>query len=282
MGRIGVQMFGFQKECGESIENTLMKIREIGYDSIEICVVFNDEIEEIKKGCEEFAEKYKLSLPKSVFSKSEAEKYVAYAKEIGLEVVSCHLFGIDMGMKVIDKVAEECISLAKNTGINNFVVSYMTTTKEATDPFIEGTNYLVNEFKKHNITLCYHNHDMEFNKINNDETVLDYLFTQCDENLKFQCDIGWVDRAGVNPVDLIRKNINKVISIHLKDFTKNKDEKNCPFVAVGTGVAPISEVVSVRNEFNLMPNGIIIEQDASCGDLLEDVKSGLVNVKQML
>ena len=281
MEKIGVQMFGLQKECGESVRDTLMKIKEMGYTSVEICVVFKDEIDEIRLGCEEFEKKYNIGLPKSVFTKKEAEEYISYAREIGLEVESCHLFGVDMAMGVIDKLADECITLSKNTGVNNFVVSYMVDEKEKCKPLIESTNYLVKKLSGNNITLCYHNHDMEFNNVGDDETVLDYLFNNCDERLKFQCDIGWVDRAGKNALEYMRKYKDKVITFHIKDFAKEKIN-DCPFTAVGTGVVPIKEVIENRNEFNLIENGIIIEQDASGGNLMEDIKLGLENVKSIL
>lgn len=274
-------MFGLQKECNESVRNTLMKIKEMGYSSVEICVVFKEEIDEIRVGCEEFFKKFNQALPKSVFTKKEAEEYISYAKEIGLEVSSCHIFGVDMAISVVDKLASECISLSENTGVNNFVVSYMVNNKEACKLLIEPTNYLVKELSENNITLCYHNHDMEFTTIDNNETVLDYLFKKCDERLKFQCDIGWVDRAGMNALEIMKKYKDKVITFHIKDFGK-EEVNGCPFTAVGTGVVPIKEAIDTRKEFNLIENGIIIEQDASSGDLLNDIKIGLENVKNLL
>ena len=74
----------------------------------------------------------------------------------------------------------------------------MLDSKAGCDKFAADISFAVAALAEHNITVCYHNHDMEMKKIDNEQTVLEYLLSICDKRLKIQLDIGWCFAGGVD------------------------------------------------------------------------------------
>lgn len=67
-----------------------------------------------------------------------------------------------------------------------------------------GLNEVGARLKAAGITLCYHNHALEFEKFNG-RTVLDILYSASTaENLKGEPDTYWVQQGGANPVTWIK------------------------------------------------------------------------------
>lgn len=64
------------------------------------------------------------------------------------------------------------------------------------------------------IKLAYHNHD--FDIVGHPmQTPLDSILAT--GNVHWQPDIGWLGAAGLNPVDLIERHANRIVSVHAKD-----------------------------------------------------------------
>ena len=80
-----------------------------------------------------------------------------------------------------------------------------------------GLNEVGARLKAAGITLCYHNHALEFEKFNG-RTVLDILYSASTaENLKGEPDTYWVQQGGANPVTWIKKLSGRLPLLHLKD-----------------------------------------------------------------
>ena len=50
------------------------------------------------------------------------------------------------------------------------------------------------------------------------------------------------------------------------------------FVAIGEGVVENLEIFNLLDKMDIIENGIIIDQDASKNDIMEDIKTGFKNV----
>ena len=89
--------------------------------------------------------------------------------------------------------------------------------EEEWNDFGKKLSSYVNVFEDNGITLGYHNHAFEFNKLPSGkmpiECVLDY-----NEKLKFEIDIGWTYAGYSDPFFWINKYSEKIIACHLKDF----------------------------------------------------------------
>lgn len=89
------------------------------------------------------------------------------------------------------------------------------------------------------IVLCYHNHNWEFKKDGSEgmKTLLDKVPA---ELMKMVPDIGWLEIAGVKPVQFLKDNINRVQALHFKDFKSGAVPRE--FTELGTGIVPFNDV----------------------------------------
>jgi sugar phosphate isomerase/epimerase len=86
--------------------------------------------------------------------------------------------------------------------------------------------------KQNGLQLAYHNHDFEFDNFNG-TTGYDILMSNTDKDLlKFELDLYWVVKAGLNPVDLFKKQPGRFHLWHVKDMLKTDRTKN---TEVGNG-----------------------------------------------
>lgn len=113
---------------------------------------------------------------------------------------------------------------------------------------ITGLNNAGRILHEAGLTLCYHNHHMEFRRIEK-RIILDMILGDTDPNfLKAEIDTYWVQFGGANPVAWCTKLNNRVPLLHMKDY----------------GVAPNNQVVFAEvGNGNLNWKGIINAADAS-------------------
>ena len=129
------------------------------------------------------------------------------------------------------------------------------------------------------ITLCYHNHEHEFQTVFNGVYALDVLAEHTDPAaLSFELDIAWITFGGEDPVRVLKRYAGRVPAIHVKDLSR-LDERG-HFTAVGTGVVPV--LASVETALEAGIEWVIIEQDTLrhlTG--LETAAASIMNLKEM-
>lgn len=98
-------------------------------------------------------------------------------------------------------------------------------------------------------------------------------------NVKLQLDVGWEMYGNSDVISFIRKYKDRIQSIHLKDFVFNFENisKDEAFAAVGDGMLPTQEILSLISELNLIDHGLMIDQDkaASGKNLMDDLVKGI-------
>ena len=75
----------------------------------------------------------------------------------------------------------------------------------------------VSVFEDNGLTLGYHNHAFEFNKLPSGKMPIQCILDH-NESLKFEIDIGWTIAGNSDPIELIKQYSDKIIACHLKDF----------------------------------------------------------------
>ena len=75
----------------------------------------------------------------------------------------------------------------------------------------------VDIFEDNGITLGYHNHAFEFNKLPSGKMPIECILDQS-EKLKYEIDLGWVVAGKADPIFWIKKYSTRIIACHLKDF----------------------------------------------------------------
>ena len=67
------------------------------------------------------------------------------------------------------------------------------------------------------VTYGWHNHDFELKPLPTGELPLD-LILETAPDLKLELDLGWVARAGKDPVEMIEKYGKRIAAVHVKDL----------------------------------------------------------------
>ena len=154
------------------------------------------------------------------------------------------------------------------------------------------------KLKEDGIDLYYHNHHIEFMKLENGKYLLDVLRENA-PSMGFELDTHWIHRGGENPVEFIKKYAGSVRLLHLKDYkianvempdmSQGFDMKAFAnaffaqpvrFAELGAGSLPLKECI----EAGLAGGAeyFLIEQDDSYGrdpfDCLKDSRDHLISL----
>ena len=85
---------------------------------------------------------------------------------------------------------------------------------------------------EYDMQLCWHNHDHEFNPMEEGTLPFDYLMQNTDPDLvKCEMDVYWVAKGGADPVEMLQKYPGRYGIIHLKDMNPTDSSITC----VGNG-----------------------------------------------
>jgi len=108
--------------------------------------------------------------------------------------------------------------------------------------------------RKEGLTLGYHNHHMEFARLESG-TAYDLLLSRTDPELvRMELDVGWARAGGVEPHEILARYPGRFVACHLKDFAPDRplpaDLSGAPIpdmarmVAPGDGVVDFAKVLA--------------------------------------
>ncbi len=104
--------------------------------------------------------------------------------------------------------------------------------------FIRIAGEIGKELKKHGMTFNYHNHDFEFQPLEDGKTMMDMLLEETDpESFRFIPDLMWIHYAGADPVQVLERMRGRVKVVHFKDYVRTENGKR--FTVLGQGVTPL-------------------------------------------
>lgn len=126
--------------------------------------------------------------------------------------------------------------------------------------FANEMNAIGKILSKHDLILVYHNHNFEFEKFNG-ELGIDILFNHFNEYVQFELDTYWIQKGGLNPVDLINRVKGKMEVIHFKDY--GVKGWNDFMEVIGRGNLNWDEIINSCK--NIGVKWICIEQDDTQG-----------------
>ena len=154
------------------------------------------------------------------------------------------------------------------------------------------------KLKEDGIDLYYHNHHIEFMKLENGKYLLDVLRENA-PSMGFELDTHWIHRGGENPVEFIKKYAGSVRLLHLKDYKIANVEmpdmsagfdmkafanaffaQPVRFAELGAGSLPLKACIEAGLEGGA--EYFLIEQDDSYGrdpfDCLKDSRDHLISL----
>lgn len=232
----------------ENIVQTVNRIKEIGYDGVEL--FYPGDLE-------------KLGL------------IIKHLKEANLMIPSIHI-GTDVLRENINEVK-------KLLDLDYVVIPGMDL--DGNDEFIKDKiNELVTlkeEVKDTFPNFYYHNHDFELRYFEDGETILNKI-----ENAGIRCeyDTHWLMRGGFDPVRYIKEHQPSPL-LHVKDYqlTKKDDSYMLTDTPVGDGNIPLEELFEIAKNRNVQYLVVEQEHNKRTFDLvMQDMATSYNNIRKYL
>ncbi len=227
--------------------------------------------------------------------KAECERIVAHAAECGYAGIeglpcffedyssTCHTYKVDFfGPHVVAanlQKLEEVIAYCKCMGADHVISSGLIEwDNRSEDDYLRCADLLNKageELQKHGVQLHYHNHEFEFELIDNALTGMDLLMNNTDPGqVNFCLDLGWLVQAGGDPNAFLSEHADRISYVHLRDF--NGDQS----VALGQGELPVEEMWKTINTLPQIKH-VIVEQDPKSLDPYADSKTSITYLQSL-
>lgn len=262
---IGLQLYTVRNAMQADAKAALAKVAKIGYNSVEGATY---------TGTENF---YGM----------DAKTFAQVLKDNGLIMPSAHYrLGEDQenGKDVMGTLLhdwDKAVDDAKAVGVQYMVCAWLSPAErgniEHYKLLAERLNKAGETCKKAGLQLCYHNHDFEFIKTDN-QVPYKILVTETDKDLvKFETDLYWLTKAGEDPVDLFKNHAGRFPLWHVKDMDNTPQHA---FTEVGNGTIDFKNIFKYADAAGL--EYFFVEQDQTPGDPFDSITKSIDYVKQNL
>lgn len=240
----------------DQFENTMKKIKAIGYDSVQ-------------NGTPNF------------MTDSEVKSLL---DEIGL--IPCSSYGSFEAMNEKEEAVKKAADTAKayNTkyiGIGTIPDMHRDSEK-GYKKFAADLNKVGAELKKEGCGILYHNHALEFYSLGGGRHGMDIILGETDPScVFFSLDTHWLASGGVDPSDWIYKVKGRMPIVHFKDYAIGSGAQTvegvCKLYAeVGEGNLDWKKIVAACHETGV--EYAIVEQDTCKGDPFESLEISFQNM----
>jgi sugar phosphate isomerase/epimerase len=196
--KIALAPFGLREYRGkpgapgykEGIKTMLRRVRDIGFDGIE------------------------MGAPEGF----TAREYKDYMDEIGLAVTSANGFRDILEREDLSDVIEQCkIMGASNTMIGSPTPAVLGNPYEL-GRFIKKLNRAGKALIQEGITLSYHNHAIDFSKING-RIMFEHIIEGTEEgSVFFEPDTHWIQAGGGHVITWLKRLRGRMRVVHFKDY----------------------------------------------------------------
>ncbi len=219
----GLQLYSVRDALASDFEGTLQAVHQMGYQGVEFAGLCDKSAAEVKQLCK----KYELTPISAHVPLKEMQEipdiFKIYA-EIGCQYIA------------IPYLPEEVRPQA-----------------DAYTDIIASAEEVCKKAKAAGLQMLYHNHDFEFLRLNDGTYFLDKLYASISsELLQTELDTCWVNVAGEDPCEYIKKYSGRAPIVHLKDFFKKG--KNVEGMYELIGIKP-AEAAAPDEAFGFRPLG---------------------------
>ena len=234
--RLGIQLYQFSKAVFEADKQAVLEsLSAYGYHGVEGLPAYRENYSDICQAQE--------------------------LQFLGPHIVSDELLEID-------SLIEYCLATGAQHVISSGPLTWQDRSEENYLKTATVLNQAAQKLEKHNILLHYHNHEFEFELLGEAHRAFDVLLSATNQNVDFCVDLGWVARAGVNPVHCLRANANRISYVHLRDFAGERS------VSLGSGDLDIGEIVKTIAELPGIQY-VVVEQDPDTEDPFVAAKTSI-------
>jgi sugar phosphate isomerase/epimerase len=244
----------------KDLPGTMKKVSEIGYKELETFSYGDDKI---------------FGIPFSDF--------VTMTSDLGMKIVSGHYStGFNQTTKGnLRNDWEKAVSDAKAAGQEYSIIAWMDPDERKTLDDYKRVCELINKAgemcKQYGVRMGYHNHDFEFEKID-DQVPYDVMLAELDPSLVcMELDLYWIIRAGYSPDDYFKKYPSRFELWHVKDMHKEDRTKNAD---IGTGSINFIEIFKQQSQSGM--KHFFVEQETFETSSMASVENGFRYLSEAL
>lgn len=246
---VGIQVYSVREEAAKDFEGTMKKLKELGYDFVELAGLYGIPPKEVKQ----------------------------ILDRVGIPAVSAHVSEI---MNDDEDKLDEVLDGYVTIGCKYVVVPYLGAGLRPGDPDFDKVLARIEragkKAKAKGLTLLYHNHDFEFVRMPDGSYGLDYMYAHISpENLQTELDVCWVNVGGEEPAAFVRKYAGRAPVVHLKDFEGSRSAQMYELIGIKS-----EKKAEVKNTFKFRPVGYGKQDFPKILEAVIDAGSGYVVVEQ--
>lgn len=250
MAQMGLQLFTVREEAEKDLLKTVASVADMGYEGVQFAGFFNTPAEKLKKLMDE-----------KQIKPAGAHVGIDQLLEGELESTLTYHETIDNHLIIVPALPRE-----------------MRQTADDYKKTAETLNKIGENCKKAGFAFGYHNHDFEFKEVDG-QIGFDLLFENTDPELvKMELDCAWASHAGYEPLSIIEKNQDRVISLHIKDLKESADQKVS--TEIGNGDLDIDRLVQTGKKYGV--KWFIVEQEDYERPPMESAEINARNLEEIL
>lgn len=245
---LAIQLYTIRDAVSDNLEKALETLAALGFSELEI-----------------------YGYNGTFFGKSRTE-FQTILKQTGLKVISSHhttgIIHKDRGTLLYSW--EKAVEDLHFIGAEYMVCSYLFLEERT----VENYKKLPELFEKcgeatqkAGIQFAYHNHDFEFEKLEDDKSVYDFILENTSSELvKMELDLYWISKAGLDPLVYFEKYPGRFPLWHVKDMKAGTKD----FTEIGNGLIDFKKIFSAKEKAGLQH--WFLEQDSSDKDIFESIR----------
>jgi len=244
---LNVQLYTVRDAVSKNLEGSLEQLARLGYKNIEL-----------------------YGYNGTFFGKSASE-FKTILSNTGIKVLSSH-HTTGIGMKAKGTMTdgwEKAIEDIHAIGAKYMVCAFLFPNERTPEVYKSLPAMLEkagNATKAADIQFAYHNHDFEFQKLD-DTLVMDHIINKTSPELvKIELDLYWISKAGYDPVAYFEKYPGRFPLWHVKDMEAGTKA----ITEVGNGTIDFDRIFASRKKAGL--KYWFVEQDTSKRDMFESLK----------
>jgi sugar phosphate isomerase/epimerase len=231
---IALQLYTVRDLLAQDFEGTIRKISDLGYVGVETANMFG-------------------------VSPAPAAKLF---DELGLRVMGAH------SPLPIGDEKQEVIDTLSALRCKRLIVAWQPPEKYKSLDGIKSICDTLNEgaavARAHGLQVGYHNHWFEYGLVEN-HLPIDVMLEHLDPDVFFEVDVYWVQTAGQDPLQVVRRLGARAPLLHVKD---GPCQLEAPMTALGEGVVDIPGVVTAGEGST---EWLVVELDHCATDIMEAV-----------
>ena len=214
LDRIGVQLYTVRSQMADSVEQSLERVAQVGYDEVEFAGYFGRSPQQIR----------------------------ALLDGAGLSAPSAH-----MSLEALENDWDGSVDLAGTIGHQYLVVASIApenrTTLDDYRRMGDRFNAVGERAQTAGLTFAYHNHAFEFEPLEG-QVPWDVLLQATDPALvKIELDLYWITVGGGDATAMLQAHAGRFHLVHVKDMAADRS-----MAAVGAGTLDFAAMFALREQ----------------------------------